>query len=221
MNTPDLPRVDRRTAIKWMLTAAASATLLARSNPTLAASLNPIGSKGYGSDPDLLKAYKAGDVWPLTLTEAQRRTAAALCGVIIPEDSNSPSAAALHVHDFIDEWISAPYPEQSADRPVIVEGLIWIDAEAQRRFTRDFAALSTTEQTAICDDICFAPKAAPEFEIHAKFFARFRDLTASGFYTLPEGRKDIGFIGNMPLNSFDGPPPEVLEKLGVTQTVQS
>jgi len=220
MNTPDLPRVDRRTAIKWMLTAAASATLLARSNPAAAAALGPVGGKSIGADPNLLKAYKPGDVWPLTMTEAQRRAAAALCAVIIPEDSSSPSAAALHVHDFIDEWISAPYPQQTADRPVIIDGLTWIDAEAHRRFTRDFAQLGHAEQTAICDDICFVPKAALEFAAGAKFFALFRDLTASGFYTLPEGRKDIGFIGNMPLISFDGPPPAVLEKLGVTQTVQ-
>jgi hypothetical protein len=219
MSTPHLPRVDRRTAIKWMITAAAAATALSRTPAVAAALPSPVTSKGYGSDPDLLKAYRAGDTWPLTMTEAQRHTAAALCGVIIPADSTSPSAASLHVHDFIDEWISAPYPEQTADRPVILEGLAWIDAESQRRFSRDFAQLASNEQTAICDDICFAPKAAPQFASGAKFFARFRDLTASGFYTLPEGTKDIGFVGNAPQISFNGPPAEVLQKLGVTQTV--
>ena len=219
MNTSDLPRVDRRTAIKWMLTAATSAALLARSNPAAAAAVGPVTGKGYGTDPDLLKVHRPGDLWPLTLTEAQRHTAAALCGLIIPADSKSPSAAALHVHDFIDEWISAPYPQQQSDRPVIIEGLAWIDVEANRRFGRNFVQLSTTEQTAICDDICYAPKAAPQFTAAANFFAIFRDLTSGGFYSLPEGTKDIGYIGNMPLNSFDGPPPEILQKLGLVQII--
>jgi hypothetical protein len=27
--------------------------------------------------------------------------------------------------------------------------------------------------------------------------------------------KDVGYIGNVPLASFDGPPPELLQKLGI------
>lgn len=225
MNSDLPPRPDRRTAIKWMLTAAASTALLSRVShgATLAetTATNPAdGSKptaatGYGSDPDLTKIYKPGDVWPLTMTDAQRTTAAALCAVIIPADSNSPSAAELHVHDFIDEWISAPYPDQQRDRPIIIEGLAWIEAESQRRYNRAFSALRDAEHASICDDICYTAKAASQFEKPAKFFARFRDLTSGGFYTTPQGMKDIGYTGNMPLATFDGPPPEVLQKLGL------
>jgi hypothetical protein len=200
-----------------MLTAAASTTListLGRSAST-PASAAPVTAPGYGTDPDLAKSYKPGDVWPLTLTDAQRTTAAALCDVIIPADATSPSASQLAVHDFIDEWISAPYPDQARDRPLIIDGLAWIDAESQRRFTRNFAALSASEKTAICDDICFVEKAAPQFKHAAHCFARFRDLTAGGFYTTPQGMKDIGYIGNMPLATFDGPTPAVLQKLGL------
>jgi len=35
-------------------------------------------ANGYGGDPKLTKLYHPGDVWPLTLSAAQRRTAAAL-----------------------------------------------------------------------------------------------------------------------------------------------
>jgi len=224
--TSDLPpRPDRRAAIKWMLTAAASTALLSRYSrgATLAetTATNPAdGSKptaaaGYGTDPDLTKSYKPGDVWPLTLSEAQRITAAALCAVIIPADATSPSAAELQVHDFIDEWISAPYPDQVRDRPLIIEGLAWIDAESLRRFNQPFAKLNDAEHAAICDDICHPAKATPEHEKAARFFARFRDLTAGGFYTTPQGMKDIGYTGNMPLATFDGPPREVLQKLGL------
>jgi hypothetical protein len=217
MNSPSTTRMDRRDAIKWMMTAAASLAILQRDG--LAAKLtgpatNPSGT-GYGSDPDLLKEYKPGDLWPLTLTDAQRRTAAALCDVIIPEDSKSPSASSLHVHDFIDEWISAPYPDQQKDRPVVLEGLAWVDTEAQKRFQMNFADLVRKQQTLICDDICYTEKAKPEFKKAAQFFKKFRDLTAGGFYTTPEGMKDIGYVGNVPLPEFVGPTPEVLKKLGL------
>ena len=57
--------------------------------------------------------------------------------------------------------------------------------------------------------------AAPEFAKAAKFFARFRDLTAGGFYTTPIGMKDIGYTGNVVLDRFDGPPLEALKKAGL------
>jgi Gluconate 2-dehydrogenase subunit 3 len=214
--SPLSPRPDRRTAIKWMLTAAASTTLLRNFAP--AATPVPaaaVSGPGYGTDPVLAHTYKPGDIWPLTMNETQRRTAAALCAIIIPADATSPSAAQLGVHDFIDEWISAPYPDQALDRPIILDGLGWVETEAQRRFDRDFAALATPEQAAICDDICAAGNAAPSFAVAAAFFARFRDLTAGGFYSTPEGMKDIGYVGNVPLATFDGPPAEVLKKLGL------
>ena len=217
MNAPDSPapaRMDRRSAIKWMLAAAASAALLERSAFSVEAAALPT-STGYGTDPDLLKDYKPGDLWPLTFTEAQRRTAAALCDVIIPADAKSPAASALGVHDFIDEWISAPYPGHAGDRRVILEGLTWLEAEARRRFESDFANLVLRQKTAICDDICLVQTAKPEFRTAAQFFKRYRDLTAGGFYTTREGMKDIGYTGNVPLATFAGPPTEVLRKLGL------
>ena len=213
MNPTVSTRMDRRSAIKWMLAATATISILERES--FAADARGVAAKGYGTDPDLLKNYQPGDVWPLTMTDAQRRTAAALCDVIIPGDSKSPSASALHVHEFIDEWISAPYPDQAKDRPTVLEGLAWIDAESQKRFGANFADLVRKQQALICDDICYVAKAKPEFQKAAQFFKRFRDLTAGGFYTTPEGMKDIGYVGNVPLPEFPGPPPEVLKKLGL------
>ena len=211
MSPTDQTRMDRRDAIKWMMAATASVAVLERGAFAASAS----AAKGYGTDPDLVKDYKAGDVWPLTFSDAQRRTAAALCDVIIPADAKSPSASALRVHDFIDEWISAPYAEHAVDKKIVVDGLAWIDAESQKRFGNTFADLVLKQKAAICDDICYAPKAKPELRAAAQFFKKFRDLTAGGFYTTPEGTKDIGYVGNVPLATFDGPPPEVLKKLGL------
>src|ERR1700677_294479 len=96
--------------------------------------------RGYGGDPDLTKLYHPGDVWPLTLSAAERRTAKALCNVVLPDDGRSPSADSVGVVDFIDEWVSAPYPRQLTDRPVVLEGLAWIYAEALLRSQKSFSA---------------------------------------------------------------------------------
>jgi hypothetical protein len=34
-----------------------------------------------------------------------------------------------------------------------------------------------------------------------------------GFYTTPQGMKDIQYLGNVPLTQFDGPSTEVLQFL--------
>ena len=111
--------------------------------------------------------------------------------------------------------MSAPYARQEADRSVILDGLAWMDAEAIRRFGREFAALEEADQHQICADICSEQKAQPAFAQAAKFFARYRDLTAGGYYSTAMGRKDLQYIGNVPLKSFAGPPLALLQKLGL------
>jgi len=205
--------MDRRTAIKWMMTAAASSTLL---DPALFGAQPARGvPAGYGSDPDLLKTYKPGDVWPLSFTADQRTTAAALCDVIIPADAKGPSASSVRVHEFIDEWISAPYPGHDADKRTVVDGFAWLEAESRKRFGNSFVNLVTRQKNAICDDICYVANAKPEFRQAAQFFRRYRDLTAGGYYTTPEGMKDIGYIGNVAMEKYAGPTPEALKHLGL------
>lgn len=216
--------MDRRTTIKWVLAVSASWPLLhGRSGSAAhagqageAAPAEPaLALKGYGTDPDLLKTYHPGDVWPLTLTPAQRQLAGVLSDLIIPADEHSGSASSVGVVDFLDEWLSAPYPDCRRDRPMVLAGFLWLETEANRRFGKGFVALDSGQQTRICDDICDAVRAAPTQREAARFFARYRDLTAAGFYSTPVGRKDLGYIGNVPLKSFDGPPPELLRKLNL------
>ena len=210
MNSLTPKRLPRREAFKWMLAASATLSMLdwrSFGAPAVAA-------KGYGLDPKLLETYNAGDLWPLTLTESQRRTATVLCDVIIPADAKSPAASDLQVVDFIDEWISAPYPEQQQHREIVVAGLAWLESESAKRYHHAFAELNETQRHAICDDICFAPKAAPEFSTAATFFSVFRNLTA-GDFTPRRLVKDVGYVGNVALDHFAGPPPEVLKHVGL------
>jgi hypothetical protein len=205
--------MDRREAIKWILAASASVSLLNLRGTS--ACVGADAATAYGTDPNLMKAYESGELWPLTFTKEQRRAAAALCDVIIPADDKSPAASSVGVPDFLDEWISAPYGEQVSDRKLMLKGLAWLDDESQKRFREKFADLAEGPQRQICDDICYEPNATPEFKSAANFFARFRNLTAGGFYTTPAGMKDIQYVGNVALAQFDGPPPEVLAYLGL------
>ena len=207
--------MDRRTTIKWMLSAAAALQSLRLQAGDAAARDVAANQAGYGTDPDLMKEWKPGGPWPLTLSANARQTTAALCDLIIPADAGAPAASTVGVVDFIDEWISAPYPQQRADREVILPGLLWIEAESQKRFGKAFPALNEAQQSAIADDICSPAKVKPEFAGASKFFAKFRDLTAGGFYTTPLGMKDIGYTGNVALDRFDGPPLEALKKAGL------
>jgi hypothetical protein len=163
----------------------------------------------------LVATYRPGELWPLTFTAAERRLAAILADIIIPADEHSASASSVGVVDFIDEWVSAPYPRHQEDRTAVKDGLAWLDAEAGRRFGKVFSDLDSTSQHGICDDICDESRAAAEHADAAKFFALFRDLTAGGFYSTPAGRKDLNYIGNVPLARFEGPPAELIKALGL------
>jgi Gluconate 2-dehydrogenase subunit 3 len=212
--------MDRRTTLKWVLAAGAAWPLLerrdAQAGAPLAASADAAHTaQGYGRDPNLVANYHPGELWPLTLTAGERRLAGILADIIIPADEHSPSASAVGVVEFIDEWVSAPYPVQQRDRPRVLAGFAWLDAEAARRFGKEFAELDTTAQHGMCDDICDESRAATERRDAARFFALYRDLTAGAFYSSPAGRKDLRYIGNVPLASFDGPPPALLKTLGL------
>jgi hypothetical protein len=211
--------MDRRTTIKWMFAAAATAPQLREVafGGTAEPLARNVGANqaGYGTDPNLVKEWKPGGPWPLTFSEHARSTVGALCDLIIPADDVSPAASAVGVVDFIDEWISAPYPQQRTDREILLPGLAWLDEEAVRRAGRKFIELSAAQRAGIADDICSPARAASQFQSAAKFFAKFRDLTAGGFFTTPVGMKDIGYTGNVPLEKFDGPPLEALKKAGL------
>jgi len=223
---PMAARLPRRTVLKWFAMIAASSRLpgfgadsAAEAADAPAPSAGGHAAKGYGTDPVLSKFYAPGDFWPLTFSPDERRTVTALADLILPADHLGPAASEVRTPDYIDEWISAPYPIQQKDREVILQGLAWLAEESRKRFQKAFALLTDEQKSVIADDICWPADAKPEFKNAAAFFVKFRALAASAYYGTEAGWKAIGYVGNVPLASFDGPPKEVLEKLGVEQTV--
>ena len=172
---------------------------------------NPLAA-GTATDPDMLAPVVP---WETVLTDEEMRLVAALADVIIPADERSPSASAVGVSDYLNEFISAPGHEE--DLTVLRGGLAWLNRTARERFgAADFPSLTVAQQHEICDEICFEPDAPADLKPQARFFDQFRDMVSTGFWTTEEGMRDLGYVGNIPLPSFDGPPPEVLERLGLS-----
>lgn len=201
MSNQSMLRFHRRQALKLMgLAAAAPAGF----------TLTAVTEKHLSTDPNLLNPSVP---WSYVLNDHERKTIAALLDLILPADPHSPSAGSVGVADFIDEWVSAPYPQQDADRRLIRGGILWLDRESRTRFDHEFIETTREERQSLAGDIRLPETASPPLQLGARFFSRIRRLAIIGFYSTPAGWKDIGYVGNRPLKEFSGPPPEVLTKL--------
>ena len=213
------PGMERRDAIKALGTAVIGLPILeqlaAQGTPAAqgqAPKPRSTGPRGGAWDPDLLHPKKD---WPRKLSAPELLTLSALCDVIIPADAKSPSASAVGVPAWVNEYVSAPGDGQQRDLVRVRGGLAWLNRESTKRFGKKFRLISAEERSQICDEICYLPKAKPEFQFAARFFDLVRDLTAVGFYTSPEGMRDIGYIGNVALPKFPEVSEEIRSKLGV------
>lgn len=218
-------RMDRRTAIKWLLVAfgglhGAPGALAGASVSTGAGGASAAGTDsapsipGYGKDPDLLRSYLPGELWPLTFTGHQRASARWLVDQILPAAGSAPAAGTLGVHDFIDEWVSAPYEPCRADRALILEGLDWIHTEVRGAGGRGIGDLRQEAREAMLETLAH-PGPGIAGGVPEAFFGRFRKLVAIGYFTTPAGMQDLGYVGNRPLDRFEGPPEAALRMAGV------
>jgi len=185
------PKVDRRTAIAWMGAVGAIAA-----TGVVVAGCHPAEkpAAGYGTDPKLNPPGKAP--WPRLLSKDELSTAAILADFILPASGAAPSASSLGVPDFIDEWVSAPYPDQLKDRPILRDGLKALGKQVLKADAAKRAAALAALQR------------ATDEKTHA-FFKRFRALTIGAYYTTDAGFKDIGYIGNVSRAADPGPSDEV------------
>jgi hypothetical protein len=205
--------LSRRRALHALAAMGMSVPAAAHSNVTLRREAAP-GPAATALDPNLTQPVVP---WERTLSAPELRVLSALCDLILPADERSPAASALGCHDFIDEWVSAPYPEQLDDQAMLMDGLMWLRATCEGRFGQPaFDALSVTQQSAICEEIAQVNESA-ELQTGVRFFARVRDLTATAFWTTPQGMHDLQYVGNVPLAKWNPPPAAVLEHLGLDE----
>jgi len=201
MSEDYVSKVDRRTALAWI--GAAGAAVAGGVGLAVYGRGDRAEAKGYGTDPNLVKPAPAP--WPRLLTKDELQAAAVLADFILPASATAPAASALGIPDFIDEWVSAPYPDQVKDRAVIRNGLQRAMPALLAGGTRRDAALA----------------ALPGSEDGAAltFFRRFRALTVGAYYTTEAGFKDIGYIGNQARAADPGPSAEV--KLALEERLQA
>jgi gluconate 2-dehydrogenase gamma chain len=140
-----------------------------------------------------------------------------LSDYVIPRDARSGSATDARVPEFMDILLS-DRDASDASKIAMRGGLAWVDNESRSRFSRMFVNATDAQRRQILDDIAWPAKAKPEFSHGVAFFNRFRDLTASGFFSSAMGWKDVQYIGNV-FHHWDGCPPAALQKLGVTYDV--
>lgn len=176
--------ISRREAMKWTGVAALLAGAGTAVSSCQRAYVTGEESVGYGKDPPLIEPVR--QPWPRLLNDEQRSKMLALIDAILPATAELPAASEIGVMEFFEEWLSAPYDDFVADRKLILPFL-------DRAGTP--AVIAGSIESYRKDDA----------------FERLRVLTASAYYTAPESEEAIGFGGNYPRDSFNGPPQEVLD----------
>jgi hypothetical protein len=149
---------------------------------------------------------------PKFFTAAEYRTVGVLADMIIPKDERSGSATDAGVPEFMDFTMT----DRPRSQDWMRKGLAWIDAQSNSRFGKPFADATETQREAILNDIAWPAKASAGMDDGVTFFNRFRDLTASGFWSSEMGVKDLRYIGSVFNPNWNGCPPEALRKLGVS-----
>ncbi|TFI56329.1 gluconate 2-dehydrogenase subunit 3 family protein [Sphingomonas parva] len=224
-------RVDRRVTLSWLAGAMAAAAAplrgayaappagpAATAQPGTAttppdappawpnAEVKAINASGYGTDPKMLEPTVP---WPRTLGKEELRTVAAICDTILPAEGQWPAPSAIGIQDFVDEWISAPYPDQQADRVLVLSGLAWLEAaQKPRQAGTSFADLDEKKRAALLHAAAAADPKGRAFVDKMKF------LTTGAYYTSEPGIGELGYIGNEPLEGdYPGPTKEALAHL--------
>lgn len=222
----DPRKLSRRETLKWMgvmsstvvvpmtfSTAASAKESAGDFAPWPQLTLKPVTAPGYGQDPNLIVPEPAP--WPRILTEPQLAMLAVLSDIIVPAEDEVPSASEVGVPEVLDEWISAPYPQQREHRSVMEPGLLWMDDESRRRYQKPFIRVTESQQLDIVDDIAFSEGQTPAgLATPRLFFSGLRALVVGAFFTSPEGIRDLGYIGNTPIyGDYPGPTPEAMVHL--------
>ncbi|MBI3981748.1 MAG: gluconate 2-dehydrogenase subunit 3 family protein [Gemmatimonadetes bacterium] len=149
---------------------------------------------------------------PRFFTPHEWETVRILVDLIIPRDERSGSATDAGVPEFMDFIMTDQETQQTPMRG----GLAWLDTECRERFAKTFAECAEPERRAVLDDIAWPARAKPELSHGVEFFNRFRDLTATGFWSSKMGVEDLQYIGNTFAPDWNGCSEEQLRKLGVS-----
>jgi hypothetical protein len=163
-------------------------------------------------DAALKSAAEGTEYAPKFFTPAEFRTARVLADMIIPRDERSGSASDAGVPEFMDFMMM----DRPNNQKWMRDGLAWMDAQSNARFSKPFADATEAQREQILNDIAWPARAPATMADGVSFFNRFRDLTSSGFWSSRIGVKDLQYKGNLFVSDWNGCPPAALKKLGVS-----
>jgi len=152
---------------------------------------------------------------PRFFSKHEWQTVRVLVDYIIPRDARTGSATDAKVPEFMD-WLLADKEMSDNTKLQHRGGLAWLDEECRHRFEKTFVAANDRQRREVLDDIAYPVRAHPSLSHGVAFFSRFRDFTASGFYSSAMGWKDLQYMGNVSRPEFPGCPQPALDKLGVS-----
>jgi hypothetical protein len=148
---------------------------------------------------------------PENFTSDEWRLVRLLVNYVIPADGRSGSATQAGVPEFMDFILG----EYTSNRQWMKDGLAWMNAECRRRHGKGFISCNDAQRREVLDAIAWPRKAAPEMRAGVEFFNRFRNMTASGFFSSKLGVTDLGYVGNRPVAKWEGTPANVMRKFGL------
>jgi gluconate 2-dehydrogenase gamma chain len=145
-----------------------------------------------------------GSYQPKFFTIDQYKTLQALCGTIIPSDTQSGGALEAGAPEFIDLLTSENHDFQLK----LGGGMMWLDSECIDRFGKAYVDCATDQQMQMLDLIAYRKNvaSAPGLSPGIEFFSFLRKFVADGYFTSEVGIKYLEYIGNTSLSEFPGCP---------------
>ena len=134
----------------------------------------------------------------------EQRAIAHRCADLIMPATDTPSALAVGVGEFMDYVASVRL--QQSELEELLAGLNGLQEEAQRQYTKNFVDLSEMEQVQLLTQMETASSvlnASSQEELRSKVFARLKELTVVGYYSSEVGAKQERVYVPLP-GRYDG-----------------
>jgi Gluconate 2-dehydrogenase subunit 3 len=128
----------------------------------------------------------APDWQPLFLNAGQDKTLVAVSEVMVP------GSATARVDRFIDLLLSV---DTAVHQRGFAASLAAIEDEANKQFTRGFAALTPSEQEELLTG--FSTQ-----EAHREHFGNLKEWIAGAYYSSEQGMRELGWDGNYAFDSY-------------------
>lgn len=201
-------QLGRRTVVRFLGLAPLAAVLGVGAGDVerVARAMHGLAGAGYAP------AFFAPDEWALVRV---------LADYVIPRDERSGSATDALVPEFIDFVYTDDVLSSPSSRASLKAGLRWLDDACRAQSGRGFVASTDAERRRVLDRIAWPERASDADAEGVRFFNRFRDLTAAGFFSSAMGWKDLQYMGHTFVPEWQGCPQAALDKLGVSYDVMN